>query len=402
MHTTHKLRIPLSAPRSTDGSVRGTFYVDLLTDMAAELLFHIDGDEGELKNVVRLEMPETTYPGDFIQASAEVSHWGPGMRRVAITVQKLAGSIAPAVSASGAGHVLTHAKLVCAAEGVFWVADERRRLQNAIPPLIITAAPVGYQTTREDSPHLPLTPEEIAADVARCAAEGATVVHLHVRDAAGRPTQRRDVFAETIRLIRARCSIIVQVSTEGEASMDVVTRCEPLGAGADMASLAPGTVNRGDHIFFNSKPVMEHMALLTQQAGLVPCIECCDLGFIENTKQLAKRGLVKFPGHFELVLGAKGGMGARREVLSLLVETIPRGSTWSVAGVGRHQLPMAELAVRWGGHTRVGLEDNVYLRGHEKAKGSAPLVARVAEMAQALGRPVADVATARRILGLPV
>jgi 3-keto-5-aminohexanoate cleavage enzyme len=400
MHTTLKLRIPPRAPHLADGSVQGTYLLELFADMAAELLIGIDGDEGLLRALSDVEFPALAYLGDFIEAEAEVIHWGDGTRRIAFTAHKVASSLTPTIPRSSAAQQLPHAKPICSAKALYFVPEKRRRIHNAPDPLIITAAPVGNTTTREDTPYLPLTPDEIAADVARCVVEGATVVHLHVRDAAGQPTQNREIFADTIGKIRQRCDVIVQVSTEGDAAMDVMTRCQPLDAGGEMVTLATGTVNRGDHIFFNSKPLMEHVALLIKQANLVPCIEICDLGHVENVKLLAKKGLVSLPGHFEFVLGSKGGMGARTEVVRLLAEMIPRGSSWSAAGVGRHQLRMAELAVRRGGHARVGLEDNVNLSRDVQAQGSAPLVAKVAEYSKSIGRPIADVATARKLLGI--
>ncbi len=383
-----------------DGSVQGTYLLELLADMAAELLIGIDGDEGIVRGLTDVEFPNPAYLGDFIEAEAEVIHWGDGTRRISFTAHKVASSLSPTLPRSSAAQRLTHAKPICSAKALYFVPEKRRRIQNAPEPLIITCAPVGNETTREDSPYLPLSPEEIAADVARCAAEGASVAHLHVRDGAGQPTQSREIFAEAIEKIRQRCDVVIQISTEGDAAMDVATRCQPLDAGGEMASIATGTVNRGDHIFFNSKPLMEHVALLIKQANLVPCIEICDVGHVENMKLLAKKGLISLPGHFEFVLGNKGGMGARTEVVRLLVEMIPRGSTWSVAGVGRHQLRMAELAVRRGGHARVGLEDNVSLGRGIQAQGSAPLVAKVAEYARSMGRPIADAATARKLLGV--
>lgn len=400
MYTTLKLRIPPRAPHLADGSVQGTYLLELFADMAAELLIGIDGDEGLLRGLADVEFPSLAYLGDFIEAEAEVIHWGDGTRRILFTAHKVASSLTPTIPRSSAAQQLPHAKPICSAKALYFVPEKRRRIQNAPAPLIITCAPVGSETTREDNPYLPLTPDEIAADVARCAVEGATVVHLHVRDAAGQPTQSREIFADTIQKIRQRCDIIVQVSTAGDAAMDVLTRCQPLEAGGEMVSIATGTVNSGDHIFFNSKPLIEHVALLIKQANLVPCIEVCDLGHVENVKLLAKKGLVTLPGHYEFVLGQKGGMGARTEVVNLLSEMIPRGSTWSAAGVGRHQLRMAELAVRRGGHARVGLEDNVNLSRDVKSQGSAPLVAKVAEYAKSIGRPIADVTTARKLLGI--
>lgn len=400
MYTSLKLRIPPRAPHLADGSVQGTYLLELFADMAAELLIGIDGDEGILRGLADVEFPSPAYLGDFIEAEAEVIHWGDGTRRISFTAHKVASSLTPTTPRSSAAQQLPHSKPICSGKGLYFVPEERRRIQNAPAPLIITCAPVGGETTREDTPYLPLTPDEIAADVARCVVEGATVVHLHVRDAAGQPTQSREIFAETIQKIRQRCDIVIQVSTAGDAAMDVMARSQPLEAGGEMASLATGTVNRGDHIFFNSKPLVEHVALLIKQANLVPCIEVYDLSHVENVKLLAKKGLVTLPGHYEFILGAKGGMGARTEVVRLLAEMIPRGSSWSAAGVGRHQLRMAKLAVRRGGHARVGLEDNVNLSRGVQAQGSAPLVAKVAEYAKSIGRPIADVATARELLGI--
>ncbi|MDY0002483.1 MAG: 3-keto-5-aminohexanoate cleavage protein [Polyangia bacterium] len=400
MHTTWKLRVPRNVPHRVDGSLDGSWLLGCFNDMAAELLMGIDGDEGGLQQVRQMELTEPLYAGDVVELTAEVIFWSADTRRIGFVARRVAGSLNPATPASSAACRLPHSKVVCSAKADYGVPPERRRIQESIAPLIIFAAPVGYHTTREESPYLPLTTEEIAADVARCSQEGATVVHLHVRDAAGAPTLSREVFEDAVRRIRARCDILIQVSTEGDASMDVMTRCQPLGAGADLACFATGTVNRGDHIYFNSKPLVEHVALLVRQAGLQPVFEICDLGFVENVKLLAKKGLVTLPTHFQLVLGAKGGMGARRDVVDLLSETIPRGSTWSVAGVGRHQIPMSELAIRRGGHVRVGLADNVYLERKELSHGSAPLVARAAAYARSIGRPLADIQTARKLLGL--
>jgi 3-keto-5-aminohexanoate cleavage enzyme len=400
MYTKSKLRVPLNTTHNGDGTVDGSWLLERFNDMAAEILMGIHGDEGVLKQVRRVEFTDQVYVGDFLEATAEVVHWGEDGLTLSFTARKVAGSLEPAPPQSASGARLTHPRSVCSAKAVYTVPPERRRLTGEPEPLLICAAPVGYETTREDNPYLPLTPDEIAADTARCVVEGASVVHLHVRDVAGNPTLSVDVFQEAVRKIRERCDVIIQVSTEGDASMDVMTRCQPLQAGAELASLATGTVNRGDHIYFNSKPLMEHVAMQVRKANLLPCLEICDTGHLENVKLLAKKGLITLPAHFQFVMGAKGGMGARRDVLELLVESIPRGSSWSVAGVGRHQLPMAELAVRRGGHTRVGLADNVYLRKKEHAQGSAPLVSKVASYARSVGRPVADVNTARKLLGL--
>jgi 3-keto-5-aminohexanoate cleavage enzyme len=356
-----------------------------------------------LKTLTKVELPAAIQPGDFMEIVAEIVRWSDNERHIGFEARRTV-AMQPSGGAKDSatvGQVLPHPELVATAEAVCEAPDVPGKGEGLPAPLIVTVAPVGDLTTREDTPHLPLTPDEIAADVARCAVEGATVVHLHARDDTGTPTQGRERYQEIVEKIKARCDVVVQVSTEGDASMDVMTRCQVLDVpGVEMASLTAGTVNRADHISFNSKPVLEHVAMLVRQRGITPCVEICDFGFLENTKALAKKGLVVFPGHFELILGAKGSMGARAETLEHLVDLIPRGSTWSATGVGRHQIPMARQAIALGGHVRVGLEDTVYLQSKVLAQGSAPLAAKVVELAKERGRPVADVATTRKLLRL--
>jgi 3-keto-5-aminohexanoate cleavage enzyme len=134
------------------------------------------------------------------------------------------------------------------------------------------------------------------------------------------------------------------------------------------------------------------------QRGIVPELECYDAGHVESCLTLAKEGVIGLPAHFDFVLGVRGGLGASEENLKFLLTKLPQGCSFSVAGIGRHQLPMAELSLRLGGHARCGLEDNIYLSKGVLAKGSWELVARVAELARAAGREVATPAQARKML----
>jgi len=138
--------------------------------------------------------------------------------------------------------------------------------------------------------------------------------------------------------------------------------------------------------------------------GAIPEVEIYDAGHLDIAADLLKQGLVKAPLHLQFVLGVKGALSASEANLEYLIERtttlLPAGCTWGVAGIGRHQLPMAELAAMWGGNARVGLEDNIYVDKGVLAEGSAPLVARAAELCGRHGRKVATVAEARAILGL--
>lgn len=265
-------------------------------------------------------------------------------------------------------------------------------------PLVITAALVGAETTRQQNPHLPITPEEIAADAIKCAKAGAAMVHLHMRNPDGSPSQSPELFKKTVGLIRKESDIIIQVSTGGAVGMSVDERCGSLECGPDMATCSCGTVNFGDDVFMNSWPMIKDIAKRITDRGIVPELEVFDAGHLDTAVRLAKEGRIKDPAHVDFVLGVPGALSAGERQLEFLIGSLPPGWTWTVAGMARHELPMAFYAVERGGHARVGLEDNIYLRKGVLAEGSSPLVAEVAAHASKSGRPLATPAQAREIL----
>jgi 3-keto-5-aminohexanoate cleavage enzyme len=271
-------------------------------------------------------------------------------------------------------------------------------------PMVITAAMVGAETTREQTPYLPITAEEIAEDAARCREAGAAMVHLHVRTPDGKPSQDAELFRAAIRAIRKRTDILVQVSTGGAVGMDVNERCGGLTlTGADrpdMATLTTGTVNFGEEVFWNPRPLVRDIAKRIKESGLRPELECFDLGMIDEANMLAKEGLVQQPAHYDFVLGVPGALAAREAALDFMISSLPEGSTWTVAAVGRHQLPYVDLAAVKGGNARVGLEDNIYVSKGVLAKGNWELVAEAAKRAQANGRTLATPDEARKLLRL--
>lgn len=267
-------------------------------------------------------------------------------------------------------------------------------------PLIITAAVNGAETTRDQNPNVPYTPEEVAEEAERCREAGASIVHVHGREPDGAPTQDRETFGRILEEIRERTDVIVQFSTGGAVGMTVEERIEALDLQPDMATLTTGTVNFGDEVFMNSWPTIRTIARRLKDYNVPPEIEIFDTGMVDNALRLVDEDLLELPAHFDFVLGVPGGMGARRDSVDYLVELIPDGSTWSVAGVGRHEFPMADHAIEMGGHVRVGLEDNLYLRKGELADGSWELVERVVTMADDRGRDVATPDRARELLGL--
>jgi 3-keto-5-aminohexanoate cleavage enzyme len=269
---------------------------------------------------------------------------------------------------------------------------------------VITAALVGAETTREQTPYLPITAEEIGIEAAKCREAGAAMVHIHVRKPDGTPSQDAELFRAAIREIRKRSDILVQTSTGGAVGMCVDERCGPLTlTGADrpdMATLSTGTVNFGEEVFWNPRPLVRDIARRIRAAGLKPELECFDAGMIDEARALAKDGHIELPAHFDFVLGVPGALAARPEALDFMIASLPEGCSWTVAGVGRHQLPLAELGAQKGGNGRVGLEDNIFLSKGVLAKGSFELVAEAAKRAKGHGRELATPAQARELLRL--
>jgi 3-keto-5-aminohexanoate cleavage enzyme len=270
-------------------------------------------------------------------------------------------------------------------------------------PLLITAAICGAELTREHTPYLPLSPEELAAEAEACAKAGAQVIHLHVRDAEGKPSQDPAIFDKALKLIRERCDVLVQFSTGGAVTATAEERLAPVRQvkpGPDFVTFSLGTMNFGAEVFYNPQPMLDTFAKAFAEEGLKPEIEIFDAGMIDTLKRMIKKGLIQTPAHVDLVLGVPGGMAGNLRNLMFLLESLPEGTSWTVSGVGASQLPLTVHALALGGHVRVGLEDNIYYRKGELSEGSAPLVARIARIAKEMDRPLATLPQAREILRL--
>jgi len=265
----------------------------------------------------------------------------------------------------------------------------------------ITAALVGAELTREHTPYLPLTPEEIAQSGIAAVAAGASLLHLHVRDVQGKPTLDPKVISQVMGLIRKNCSeVILQVSTGGAVGDPYETRMGVLTCQPEMASLTTGTTNFGDEVFLNPRPFVEKLAGLMRDKNIKPELEIFDLSMMEEGLRLVEKALVKKPAHFQFVLGVPGALQATKENLNLLLSRLPQEATWSVAAVGRHQFPMVELAIQKGGHVRVGMEDNIYLAKGVLAKSNAELVEKAASLIKKQGFKIATPKEARKVLNL--
>lgn len=268
--------------------------------------------------------------------------------------------------------------------------------------LIITACICGAEVTKEQNPAVPYTVEEIAREAKAAYDAGAALIHLHVREDDGTPTQSKDRFEACIKAIKEVCpDVIVQVSTGGAVGMTNEERLQPLELNPEMATLDCGTCNfGGDEIFVNTENMIIDFVNKMNEKNVKPEIEVFDKGMVDMAIRLNKKGHIKAPMHFDFVMGVNGGISAEARDLVFMVGSIPAGSTWTVAGVGRNQFPMAAMGILMGGHIRVGFEDNVYLEKGVPAKSNGELVAKAARLAKELGREIATPAEARQILGL--
>lgn len=391
--------------------IDGAKMLELFGDLATELCIRADGDEGLFRAYEAVEFLAPVRAGDFIEAEGVITHWGRTSLGMAFVARKV---IVPTPrrddSFESSADLLAEPIVVCRARGTCVVPDgvRRRDVVGRPGPCILTAAIVGAETTRAQNPHLPLTPDELAGEAERCVAAGASVIHLHVRDEEGRASQETARFAAAIAAIRARTDVIIQASTGGAVGMSVAERAGPLSCtgyeAPEMATLNVGSINFGDDVFLNRAGDTIDLARRIRAHGAVPEIEIYDLGHLDIAADLLGEELLRSPLHLQFVLGVKGALSASERHLELLVEEAERrfpDCSWGVAALGRHQLPMAALAAQWGGNARVGLEDNLYLEKGVLAQGSAPLVARAAELCARHGRRVASVAEARQLLGLP-
>jgi 3-keto-5-aminohexanoate cleavage enzyme len=266
--------------------------------------------------------------------------------------------------------------------------------------LIITCAITGAETTRAQNPALPVTPDEQAEAAYQCWKSGASIIHLHVREDDGRPSQRVERFEESILKIRAKCPDIIQISTGGAVGESIERRAAPLKLTPEMASLNAGSINFGDEVFVNLPRDVEMLAREMRALKVKPEIEVYEFGMLEFACKLIRKDVLSAPAHFQFVLGTPFGMSGEPQNLCTMVAGLPPGSTWTAAGIGRYQLPIAAQSIVMGGHVRVGFEDNIFWSKGVLAESNHQLVRRVTELSSMLQRPVATVEETRDILGL--
>lgn len=266
---------------------------------------------------------------------------------------------------------------------------------------IITVATTGAWPRKKDNPNIPLTPQEIADDVYKCYQAGAAVAHLHMRDDEGLGTMATDKFEETVKLIKEKCDIIINLTTSGDLNATDETRQAHIKSiKPDMASYDCGSMNWGHNaLFINHPHFLESLGQTMKDNGVKPEVEIFDAGMVYNSLYYKKKGILDGPVHYQFVLGAAGGSTATVENLVYLKGLIPEDSTWSAFGVGKDHLKILYTTIAMGGHVRVGLEDNLYYSKGQVASNEQ-LVARAARVIKEYGNEVASVGEARELLGL--
>jgi uncharacterized protein (DUF849 family) len=286
--------------------------------------------------------------------------------------------------------------------------------------VIITCALTGGAPFTGKNKAVPVTPQDIADSAIGAARAGAAIVHIHVRDPeTGQPSMRPDLYRETVERIRdSGVDVIINLTT-GPGARFVPGDDDPRVGGAgttmkpwpervthveelkpEVCSLDVGSMNFGEHVFVNTPAHLRKMAEAIRNTGTKPELEVFDLGHVRLARRLVEDGLVAPPPLFQICLGIAWGAPATPETMLAMRDQLPAGALWAGFGIGATQFPMVAQAILLGGHVRVGLEDNLYLRRGMPAPSNAALVEHAVAIIDQLGEKPASVSEARGILEL--
>jgi 3-keto-5-aminohexanoate cleavage enzyme len=267
---------------------------------------------------------------------------------------------------------------------------------------MITVAPTGAETAKADAPSLPVTLEELVRTARACADIGASVVHVHIRDADAKPTLDLGLLRDTVTALREQTDLVVQVSTGGAVTDPEEDRLRALESDPDAASCTMGTVNFGTDVFLNRWEFIVELHRRMRDREIVPEYEIFDLGQLATLHRLLDKHDAPYGGHVhcDLVMGVPGGMPGTVAALAAAVQALPQGATFSATGVGRSTIPVMLASLSAGGHLRVGMEDTLTYGPGEPVRDNAQLVARAAGLSKIAQRPPAPVEEVRALLGV--
>ena len=272
--------------------------------------------------------------------------------------------------------------------------------------LIINFTPSGMIPTKQMTPHVPVSPEEIISETLGSRQFGVSMIHLHARDKDGKPTYKKDIYAQIVKGIRdVDKDIIICLSTSGRSWSEFEKRSECLelqgSLKPDMASLTLSSLNFNKQASVNSPEMIQMLAKKMLDNNIKPELEAFDVGMINYAKYLHKKGLIKPPFYFNLILGNIACAQANILNLGLMVNELPDDSIWSVGGIGDAQLPMNVHGMTSGGGVRIGIEDNIWLtQKREKLATNFDLLRRIKNIADALDLEPAIPEEVRNILRL--
>jgi 3-keto-5-aminohexanoate cleavage enzyme len=269
--------------------------------------------------------------------------------------------------------------------------------------MIITASITGSRITRQSSPYIPLTVEEITQSAIECWRAGAAIAHIHVRDpATGLGSQDIGLFRQVVEPLRQKTDLVLSLTTSGIPGRNLPDedRLSVLSLKPEMASLDAGSINLGGHVFSNPPSFLDQAAEKMRAAEVKPELEIFDLGMLVTCLRMQAEGKLENPLHFQFVLGTPWGAPATLKSFLHLYEHMPSSATWSIIGIGKGHLPMAMIGMTMGGHVRVGMEDNLYYEPGVLAKRNVQFVERIAAIAREYGRSLATPQEARAILGI--
>ena len=230
---------------------------------------------------------------------------------------------------------------------------------------IISLTPTGLIPTKEITPHVPITPEEIINDVVRCHAIGITTVHIHARGQDGGPTYQKEIYARIISGIRERIpDLIICVSASGRTFPEFEKRSDVLNLGSDtkpdMASLLLGSVDFREGTSLNPPDTVIRLVEKMNERGIKPELEVFDIGMMNFARYLIEKGLLTPPHYFNIILGNLTSAGLKLHHLAAILQDLPDDSCWSLGGIGVSQLQAHMIAIALGGGVRLGIEDNIW------------------------------------------
>lgn len=273
--------------------------------------------------------------------------------------------------------------------------------------LIVNFAPTGMIPTKEMTPHVPIAVDEVVEDVRRACGLGITMVHLHARDqTTGVPTYLPEIYGAMIAGIREFApDLVICVSLSGRTFSELEKRAAPLALDGDlkpdMGSLTLSSLNFNKVASVSSPTMIQALAGEMARRGILPELEAFDLGFINYAKYLERKGLIEPPHYFNLLFGNIACAQATLLGVGLMINDLPSGSYWSLAGIGNAQMVMNAVAIAYGGGVRVGLEDNIWLDAERTALArNIDLIERVHRLADACGRRIMAPGTLRNLLQL--